>query len=202
MASPTVDWSTFYTQLHRFVAARVRPASDAEDLVQVILERAVSKAEASEIDNAAGWLFGIARNAIADHYRVQARTLAAAADALDAVEEPLGASDEERAGVLACMEPLLDMLSAEVAQLLRWADMQGRSMQAIADELGISLTAAKSRVQRARKDFVRATRECCAITVDARGRVTELTPRDVPKAIDCAACVADPVLKGRDRHGC
>jgi RNA polymerase sigma-70 factor, ECF subfamily len=183
MTSQAVDWSAFYSQLRGFVASRVRPASDVDDLVQLILERAMSKVAGAEIDNAAGWLFGIARNAIVDHYRAQARTLVAAADELDAVHQPLGSSDEERAMVVACMQPLLNTLPSDVAQLLRWVDMEGRSMQSIAEELGISLTAAKSRVQRARKDFVKTTSECCAITVDARGRVTDLTPRNTTKSL-------------------
>jgi RNA polymerase sigma-70 factor (ECF subfamily) len=202
MTSQAVDWSAFYSQLHSFVTSRVRPASDVDDLVQVILERAMSKAAAAEIGNAAGWLFGIARNAIADHYRVQARSLIAAADALEAIADPVSGSDEERAQVIACMEPLLNTLPSDVAQLLRWVDMEGRSLQSIAEELRISLTATKSRVQRARKDFVRATSECCAITVDARGRVTDLTPRNTPKAIECAASVTDPDSKSRKCHEC
>ena len=149
-------WGTFYDRLHAFVSARIRNAADADDLVQRILERAVSRAPGAEIVSTAGWLFGIARNAIADHYREQARTLVAAADVLDA-EEPLGSSDDERAAVLACMRPLLDALPRETAQLLHWADMEGRTLQSIADELGISLTAVKSRVQRARKQFVKVT---------------------------------------------
>jgi RNA polymerase sigma-70 factor (ECF subfamily) len=202
MTSQAVDWSAFYSQLHGFVASRVRLASDVDDLVQIVLERAMTKAADAEVGNVAGWLFGIARNAVADYYRGQARSLFAAADALDAADHPLGVSDEERATVIACMEPLLNTLPGDVARLLRWADMEGRSIQSIADELGISLSAAKSRVQRARKEFVKTTRECCAITVDARGRITDLTPRDTPKAIECASCVTEPDLKSRHRHEC
>lgn len=201
MTSRTVDWSTFYGELHNFVASRVRSRSDVDDLVHAILERAMSRAGDGNVDNAAGWLFGIARNAIADHYRAQARSLVAAADALETVE-PLGSSEEERTMVIACMQPLLDTLPADVAQLLRWADMDGRSMQSIADELGITLTATKSRVQRARKEFIKATRECCAITVDARGRVTDLTPRDTQRAMECVSCLPDSKLKSRSRHEC
>jgi RNA polymerase sigma-70 factor (ECF subfamily) len=83
------------------------------------------------------------------------------------------------------MEPLLATLPLDTAQLLRWADMEGRSMKSIADELGIGLSATKSRVQRARKDFVQATSDCCAITIDARGRVTDLTPRALVDATEC-----------------
>ena len=80
--------------------------------------------------------------------------------------------------------------------------MEGRSMQTIADELEVSLTAAKSRVQRARRDFIKATRECCVISADARGRITDLTPRNTAKAIECASCITDPDLKNRNRHEC
>ncbi len=183
-----IDWSAFLEQLRRFVAARVRGDSDVDDLVQLILERAVTKAAGTEVENVAGWLFGIARNAVADHFRVQARALVAAADDLEQVISPLGDSDEERAAVVACMAPLLATLPDDVAQLLRWADMEDRSMKSIAEELGIGLSAAKSRVQRARKDFVQATSDCCAITIDARGRVTDLTPRALLDPVDCTGC--------------
>jgi RNA polymerase sigma-70 factor (ECF subfamily) len=185
-----IDWSAFYERLHAFVAARIRNGADVDDLVQRILERAMSKAPNAEIDSTAGWLFGIARNSIADHYREQARTLNAEADILDAAD-PMGSSEDERAAVLACMKPLLDSLPHATAQLLQWADMDGRTMQSIAGELGISLTAAKSRVQRARKDFVKVTSDCCAITIDARGRVTELTPKERTRAGECPPCTSN-----------
>jgi RNA polymerase sigma-70 factor (ECF subfamily) len=198
MTSPRTDWSTFYEQLHAYVAARVRSAPDTDDVVQLVLERAMQKQPESRIENVAGWLFAIARNAIADYYRAQARTLVAAADQLqaDAMAQPVDSSEEERARVVACIAPLLDTLDPADAQLLRWADMEGWSMQAIADELRITLTATKSRVQRARKEFVEVTRSCCAITKDARGRVVQLTPRSIPKALECAACVdRDPKIR-------
>lgn len=195
MTAPEVNWSAFYAALHGYVAARVRSASDADDLVHLILERAMGKSVGVEIFNAPGWLFGIARNAVADHYRAQARALLTEAEALHA-STPLGSTDEERREVLGCMEPLLATLPPETARLLRWCDMEDRSMSSIAGELGITLSAAKSRVQRARKEFVRVTRECCAITVDARGRVTELTPKNKSAAVDCASsdtcCEAEP----------
>jgi RNA polymerase sigma-70 factor (ECF subfamily) len=207
MTPTTVDWSMFYHQLQGFVAARVRSAADADDLVQLILERAMEKVGSAEIENVAGWLFGIARHAIADHYRGQARTLLAAAEQLEGTPDAVGTSasfgsEEERAHVIACMGPLLDTMAADDAQLLRWADMEDRSMQSIADALGISLTATKSRVQRARKEFIKVTRECCAITKDARGRVTDLTPHPIPNALECAAAAGCSMDSSRTRGSC
>lgn len=191
-SDPAIVWSELVRPLQRFVASRVRVASDVDDLVQLVLERAIRKSESlTEIEHVAGWLFTVARNAIADHHRAEARALLAAADALDAsAAAPLGTSDDERAAVMACMEPLLDTLPPATAQLLRWADMESRPMQAIASTLGISLTAVKSRVQRARREFVKTTRECCILTVDARRRLTALTPTGKPGA-RCTSCGSD-----------
>lgn len=197
MSTSDTDWSRFYAPLRQFVARRVHHGPDVDDLVQLVLERAMAKAERNAVDNVAHWLFGIARNAVADHYRQHARLLDQRADEVEA-EPVLGVTDEDRAEVVACMEPLLRALPEPPAQLLRWADMEARSIQSIADELGISLSAAKSRVQRARKDFLRVTRHCCEISMDARGRVTALTPRTVQQALACArGCASAPVLSGR-----
>jgi len=199
MTTHDIDWSAFYAPLQQFVLRRVHSPADADDLVQLILERAMSKAQKSQVDNVAKWLFGIARNTVADHYRAQAQRLERAAEALEA-EPTIGETESERAEVIACMEPLLNALPDAESQLLRWADMEGRSMQAIADELGISLTAAKSRVQRARKEFVRVTQHCCAITMDARGRVTHLTPHSVRHALECLNGCASAPGRGKKRN--
>lgn len=191
MTTSAVDWSHFYADLHAFVAARVRGAADADDVVQLVLERALLKAPSTELDNVAAWLFGVARNAVTDYYREQARRSLAIAEALELDDTPFEAAESERAAVLACMEPLLATLDPDDARLLRWADMEGRAMQAIADELGISLTAAKSRVQRARKDFVKTTQACCVVNQDPRGRVVSLTPRQKAPLSECE-CPSGP----------
>jgi RNA polymerase sigma-70 factor, ECF subfamily len=194
MTSPSRDWSSFYSQLRGFVATRVPAPADVDDLVQVVLERALRRAPA-ELDNVAAWLFGVARNAVADYYREHARLSLAVAEAIEADEAPAPIGDVDRSVVLACMEPLLTSLSREDAQLLRWADMQERSIQTIASDLGISLTAAKSRVQRARKAFVKATRACCVVSQDTRGRVIGLNPRSAARIEDCECTVRSPIGK-------
>ncbi len=174
------DWSVFYEQLRRFVAVRVRDAVETDDLVQLILERAVSKRPRDgQVENAAAWLFAIARHAVLDHQRAQRRnrTGSLQEDHEPTLEPAAGAATRDREEVLACVRPMLEGLPEDARQLLEWADVEERPLQGIADELGISLTATKSRVQRARRSFVELTRRCCTVTLDARGRVNELSPR-------------------------
>jgi RNA polymerase sigma-70 factor, ECF subfamily len=182
------DWVAFYGQLRSFVAARVSSAAETDDVVHRILERALAKTEElKDGDRAAAWLFAIARNAVADHYRGRGVTDSSAVEELDSPWQDTPSVDEERAFVLGCMQPLMLTLEPNTQQLLRWADVEERPMQFIADQLGLSLTAVKSRVQRARKEFLKTTRRCCAVTLDARGRVQEFTPKG-QTMVACGAC--------------
>jgi RNA polymerase sigma-70 factor, ECF subfamily len=48
---------------------------------------------------------------------------------------------------------------------------------AAAQELGVSLSTMKSRVQRGRAQLREALDRCCAISLDVRGHVTDVVPR-------------------------
>ena len=82
----------------------MRIAADTDDLVQVVLERALSKqTQADEIENIAGWLVTIARNAVLDHQRLQQRSRAAASPGEASEPDADGAtSSSEREEALAC----------------------------------------------------------------------------------------------------
>ena len=132
-------------------------------------------------------------------------------DTIEAAGAERRERDELERGARASVTPMMAQYHAakkeqpDALLFFRMGDFYelfGQDAVTASRELGITLTAAKSRVQRARKDFVKTTRDCCAITVDARGRVTDLTPRNVPKAIECAACATGPDVKSGNRHEC
>lgn len=61
-------------RLRRFARALTRNPHDADDLVQLALERALARADQLRPDAAAaGWLFGILRNAWLDELRARSR---------------------------------------------------------------------------------------------------------------------------------
>jgi len=62
---------------------------------------------------------------------------------------------------------------------------EGLTQQELADLAGISLSGAKSRVQRGREQLKAMLTECCAFEFDRRGRVFDCTPH---QQSDCAEC--------------
>ena len=71
-----------------------------------------------------------------------------------------------------CLMPLMDTLPPTDRRALMLADGEGRSQAAVAAELGVGLSGAKSRIQRARRRLADRIEACCAVERDARGSVT------------------------------
>ena len=68
-------------------------------------------------------------------------------------------------------------------------EFDGLTQQELADRLGISLSGAKSRVQRGRAQLKQMLDDCCTFEFDRRGKVIDCTPRE--KA-GCEECGEEP----------
>jgi RNA polymerase sigma-70 factor (ECF subfamily) len=55
-------------------------------------------------------------------------------------------------------------------------ELEGLTQQELADKVGISLSGAKSWVQRGRQQLKEMLTECCAFEFDRRGGVIDCTP--------------------------
>jgi hypothetical protein len=56
--------------------------------------------------------------------------------------------------------------------------LEGMTMREAAEAMAISVSGMKSRVQRGRAQLRELLEACCAIAVDARGKVTDVVPRE------------------------
>jgi RNA polymerase sigma-70 factor (ECF subfamily) len=63
-------------------------------------------------------------------------------------------------------------------------ELQGVSQAEVAERLGISLSGAKSRVQRGRQKLKQVLQRCCRFDLDRRGNVLSCEP----KAEGCSYC--------------
>ena len=172
-------WADLRAAVHRFVARRVRDAHASEDIVQdVMLKIRQHLAPGRAKGQLAPWVFRVARNAVIDHYRAAAAQGAVSVDeAADVPEDPKRESPV--AELSRCVGRLIPRLPEPYQQALRLADLEGRSQQEVADTMGIKLSAAKSRVQRAREKLHAMLLDCCKVELTQAGAVLDYqtTPR-------------------------
>lgn len=183
--------SRFADALRAFVVRRVRP-QDADDVVQDVLMRIQRGAGGvRESERAEAWVYGVARRTIADYFRARGRTrevgIETSLDDLAATPptEPvhLGDFDGDHSvheEVLGWLRPIAEGLPDGYREALLMADFEGRTQREVARSLGLSLSGAKSRVQRARILLGKRLRACCELHFDREGRVVDFRRRRGP----------------------
>lgn len=167
-------WSACQAELLGYLRHRAGQPEDAEEILQEVFIKALGQGrQFCTIDNPRAWLFQVARNALTDRLR-SSRPHQPLPDELAAPQ------DDETAPVdtlSQCLPRVLGELSATERQAITFCDIEGHSQQELAALLGISLSGAKSRLQRARRQLRRKLETGCQVRFDAAGAVCCFTPR-------------------------
>jgi len=79
----------------------------------------------------------------------------------------------------ACLPRVLSELSPEDREAITQCDLQGVPQAEFAAAKGLSLSAAKSRVQRARQRLRERMTLACQVRFDDAGHVSDFVPREV-----------------------
>ena len=155
--------------LLRFLARRVDPA-EAEDLLGEVFRIAFERRSAFEAgrDSARPWLYGIAANLVAKHYRSETRRLRAVARAgaarvpdEDPAERAVAAADAgARWARVADAIGVLPEAERQVLLLFAWEEL---SYEEIATALGVPVGTVRSRLSRARGRLTALTEEPAAV---------------------------------------
>jgi RNA polymerase sigma-70 factor (ECF subfamily) len=157
---PTAEilWKESSAKLGQFIRSRVEDPATAEDILQEVFLKLQGRLD--ELDDPAkaqGWLFLVARNAVIDHYRTRKKTTALT-DSLPAEPPTVNAEMEE---LHAAFHRLIDQLPARYREALVLTEFEGLTQEQLAKRLGISVSGAKSRVQRARAQLKELLLDCC-----------------------------------------
>ena len=162
-------WERLEHRLKSFVLKRVSDEQVAEDLVQETFIRIHKKlGDNGEIQRITPWVYQIARNLIIDHYRSKAKEAATIADDWEADSNENENMNEVVSGWLPFMISQLPDSYREAVELY---ELKGLTQQEIADQLDLSLSGAKSRVQRGRAKLKDLLFDCCTFEQDRRGNV-------------------------------
>jgi len=180
-------WREVEARLRPYVARRVPPA-DVDDVVQETFVRVYrGLATLTDGERFGAWVYRIAGSAIADHERRRARQPLASEPQTEEGPGLAATPDDDLEAELAeCIALFVARLPSPYREAITLTELQGLTQKDAATMLGVSLSGMKSRVQRGRERIRRMFEECCELSVDGRGHVTECTPRSLDEVpADC-----------------
>jgi len=156
--------------LRKFIWSRVADHDLTEDILQDVYIKIHNNIDdIRDTKRLTPWIYQITRNAIIDQYR-RARPESELQENLVAPqpEEP-----DVYANLAASVRGMMNCLPGEYRQALELADLQGMKQGEVAEQIGLSISGAKSRVQRARQKLKQAFLDCCHFEFDHRGKVMD-----------------------------
>lgn len=169
-------WDALSADLLAWFRRRTDPAT-AEDLRQETFVRLMTGLpELDDDERVAAYAFRTARNLLIDHHRRQ-RPSAALDPERHAHERDALPDERISAEVARWLPGFIATLDPPTRAALELAELQGLTQLQVAERLGLSLSGAKSRVQRGRRKLRDTLLSCCAVELDRRGQITGYTPR-------------------------
>lgn len=183
--STKVIWENFRDSLGKFILKRVRDEHDAEDILQDIFYKIHNNIDKLEDENKLqAWIYQVTRNTIIDYYRSRKATV----ELPDLPQKPTNetaASKDDADEIASCLKPMVEALPEKYRQAVTLTELKGLTQKEMAENLGVSLSGAKSRVQRARGKLKEMFLECCHVEFDQRGNIIDYQSRD--KTSPCCA---------------
>jgi RNA polymerase sigma-70 factor (ECF subfamily) len=140
-------WHAHEKELRSYLIHRVGDRPTAEDMLQEIFLKSIRQGVGfCQLDNPRAWLFQVARNTVVDHVRLEKPQIELTEELVAPPENHCDPVDE----LAICLIRNLTVLSPEDRHLVEQCDLQGIPQQDYAEVHGLSLTAMKSRLRRAR----------------------------------------------------
>jgi RNA polymerase sigma-70 factor (ECF subfamily) len=182
-AAPDTEsiWRTLSDRLRQFVRSRVASTTDVDDILQNVFLRIHQNLNAlRQSERLESWVFQITRHAIAD-YRRKRTLFSLEPEEVSAPSDQT--SDNPTLGIAGCLGTMIGRLPEQLQRAVSMYERDGVSQKDIATREGISLSGAKSRVQRGRKLLKDMLQQCCQVQLDRYGNVLDW---DAPTACDTA----------------
>lgn len=161
-------WELLSDRLRNFLRQKVSDDQLAEDLLQETFLRVHKHLESmSDSKRITSWVFQIARNLVVDHYRDKGQNSLEIINQLEEEQQPENLDEF----VMEWLPAMVSQLPNTYRDAVELYEFHGYSQQRIAEQLGISLSGTKSRIQRGRAKLKSILLECCSFDRDNRGNI-------------------------------
>lgn len=177
-------WEEFSIPLKGFIKKRIDNDQDVEDILQIVFLKIYNNiSNLKESNKIQPWIYTITKNAIFDHYRAHKHDLymgRLSEDVLFETQDEVTANSE----IAQCLKIMIRNLPEKYKQALILTEFENLTQKELALQLGLTVSGAKSRVQRARIMLKVMFLNCCNIEKDYKGNVIDYQQ----KSNDCKYC--------------
>jgi len=175
-------WDRYRDRLLNFIKGRIPDPDEAEDILQeVFLRIHTGLCCLREWVAIERWTYRVTRNLIIDRYRSGKRTPDDLDEDIPSTEAPPELEDDPVARLAFSLRETVDELPEPYREALVLTEYGGLTQAEYAQRADISLSGAKSRVQRARAKLKELLLECCHFELDRTGGIIDYHER-------CCAC--------------
>ncbi|HMI63914.1 MAG TPA: sigma-70 family RNA polymerase sigma factor [Puia sp.] len=168
-------WSRFGQQLSELICHKTGHQDHCHDILQEVYIKLVKNVDKIEkANNVLPYVVKIANNTIVDYYRAHQGNNSTANSLIGerSADDPnLSGEDPTSKLARSFMLELIEALPPLYRQALVRTELEGISQKQLAEELGISYSGAKSRVQRAKEMVRQSILNCCNYKFDKYGNV-------------------------------
>lgn len=177
-------WDEFSKPLKSFISRRVKNDQDAEDILQNVFFKIHSRiGDLRDDDRIHAWVYRITRNAINDFYRSQKNQ-----ENISEISEAMVIENDDDASlnneIAQCLKEMIKHLPGKYEQAIVLTEFHNLTQKELGERMGLSISGAKSRVQRARVKLKEMLLGCCHLEFDRLGNVIEYRH----KCSDCKFC--------------
>ncbi|QED37831.1 sigma-70 family RNA polymerase sigma factor [Antarcticibacterium arcticum] len=155
-------WNKYSEELRGYLLKKTGDIVLAEDMLhETFIKVHLNISQLRSEEQLKYWVYRIADNTLTDHFR--RKPLSETVPASEENEE----TPTHTAGD--CLLPLIKKLPKKYREAVLLSDIQGLKQNKVAEILGMSLSGAKSRIQRGRKLIQQGFVNCCDYTINEQG---------------------------------
>ena len=165
-------WNDFHKELKNFILKKIKDENLANDILQDVFLKILNNADKiAQAKSLQQYIYGITRNTTIDYLRKSTKK--------NSIENNYALISEEETQSLnatianCCIKPFIKQLPYKYQVALTKSEFENISQKELAEQLKISYSGAKSRVQRGKEKLKQLILACCNFPSDSYGNLMD-----------------------------